>query len=241
MVAARDLAESGRVMLISGTSRGIGRTLAGYYSRGGFEVVGCSRRSVDLGLPRYRHFALDVSDERAVREMFFAIRKTYGRLDVLLNNAAINPAVAPVLLTPISSVEKTFRVNFLGTYLLSREAAKLMSRNRFGRIVNFSSMAAYHRVPGEAAYSASKAAVEAFTSVFAKEVYRQGITCNAIAPSAVPTELSAAVDKNALSDVLKRNAIPVFGTTDDVAAAVDCLIDDRSSAVTGQTIYLGGV
>lgn len=228
-------------LLISGTSRGIGRYLAEYYVQQGLRVFGCSRTKVDWSHPQYTHYALDVSDEPAVKAMFSDIRKTAGGLDAVINNAAVNPAIAPALLVPLESLRKTFDINVLGTFLLSREAAKLMMRKRFGRIINLSSMAAYHQVAGEAAYTASKAAVTALSRVLAKELAGQGITCNVLAPSAIPTELSAAVNPAALSEVLRRNAIPEMGTMADVSNAIDWLLKPESQAITGQVIYLGGV
>jgi 3-oxoacyl-[acyl-carrier protein] reductase len=227
--------------LISGTSRGIGKHLAEHYASKGHRVYGCSRSPIDWQHDRYTHFVLDVSDEDAVKTLLTKIRKDSGRLDVLINNAAINPAIAPAMLTPAVTVMKTLETNFLGTFLLSREAAKIMVQNRFGRIINMSSMAAYHHVAGEAAYTASKAAVTAFSRVFAKEVAGHGITCNILAPAAIPTELSAAVNAKALQQVLSRNAIPEMGDLADVSNAIDWLIRPESHAVTGQVIYLGGV
>jgi 3-oxoacyl-[acyl-carrier protein] reductase len=227
--------------LISGTSRGIGKHLAEHYASKGQRVYGCSRSPIDWQLEGYIHFALNVSDESAVKAMFAEIRKDGGRLDVLINNAAINPSIAPAMLTPAATMMKALEVNFLGTFLLSREAAKMMAQNKFGRIINMSSMAAYHHVAGEAAYTASKAAVVAFSRVFAKEVYGHGITCNVLAPAAIPTELSAAVNATALQGVLERNAIPTMGDVTDVSNAADWLIRPESHAVTGQVIYLGGV
>lgn len=227
--------------LISGTSRGIGKHLAEYYASKGYRVYGCSRSPIAWQHDRYTHFSLDVSDEGAVKAMFAGIRKESGRLDVLINNAAINPAVAPAMLTPVATLRMTLETNFIGTFLLSREAAKLMTKNRFGRIINMSSMAAYHHVAGETAYTASKAAVVAFSRVFAKEVYGHGITCNVLAPAAIPTELSAGVNAGALCEVLGRNAIPEMGDVTDVSNATDWLIRPESHAITGQVIYLGGV
>jgi len=230
-----------KVMLISGTSKGIGRHLAEHYLSRGFEVIGCSRNELKLDSSHYKHFSLSITNESAVTDMFSSIRQEYGRLDYLINNAAINPAISPALLTPLSTVRKTLEVNFLGSFLLSTEAVKLMMKNRFGRIVNFSSMAASHHVAGETAYTSSKAAIVAFSRIFAKEIYRFGITCNVVSPAAVPTELSAAVNEQALKEVLKRNAIPKFGTLEEVAHTIDYLIDDKSTAITGQTVHLGGV
>jgi len=227
------------VMLITGTRTGIGRYLAEYYVAKPFRVIGVSRGETDLRAENYRHFCLDVRDERTVKDMFSAVRATYRRLDILVNNAGVNP-VGPALLTPLHSAARAFETNCLGTFLLSREAAKLMSRNSFGRIINFSSMAVRHEVAGEAVYTATKAAVTAFSRVFAKEVYKLGITCNVVAPSAIDTTLSHAVDQHALREVLRRNAIPDYGRLSDISNSIDWLIRPESQAITGQVIFLGG-
>ncbi|MGE3975622.1 MAG: SDR family NAD(P)-dependent oxidoreductase [Bdellovibrionales bacterium] len=232
---------SGQVILITGTSRGIGKFLTQHYCQKNFQVIGVSRTAPDWKAPsNYTHHILDISNEKEVADLFKTLRTSFKRLDVLINNAAINPKIAPAMLMSMTDLVQTMSVNFFGTFLMSREAAKLMMRNQFGRIINLSSMAVKHEVAGEAAYTSSKAAVVAFTRVFSKEVYAQGITCNVVAPAAIETQMMAAVDKNALADVLKRNAIPEIGEFADVAAATDWLILKESQKITGQTIYLGG-
>jgi 3-oxoacyl-[acyl-carrier protein] reductase len=229
------------VILITGTSRGIGRYLAEYYCGKGHTVFGCARSEATLTHERYHHVKADVSSESDIKHIISQIRKTAFRLDVVINNAAVNPRITPVMLTPASSFEKAFSINLLGTFLVSREAAKLMLLKKFGRIINFSSMAAHHRVAGEAVYTATKAGIEAFTSVMAKEVYGHGITCNAVAPAAVDSDLSRAVNADALQEILARNAVPKLGRMEDISNAVDWLIRPESQAITGQVIYLGGV
>lgn len=229
------------VVLITGTSRGVGRHLAEHYLAAGARVVGCSRGEKDLiSHDNYLHLRADVGDEKSVAALFGEIRRQYGRLDVAINSAAINPTLSLALMTSFSAAEAALRINFLGTFLVSREAAKLMMRNKFGRIINLSSMAVRHEVPGEAIYTASKAAVNAFTRVFAKEVSSSGITCNVLAPAALPTDLMAAVDQKALLEILSRNAIPKIGNLEDVTAVTDWLIMRKTQSITGQIIYLGG-
>ena len=116
-----------------------------------------------------------------------------------------------------------------------------MTRNKFGRIINIGSMATRHEVAGEALYTSTKASINAFTRVLAKEVIRLGITVNVLAPSAIETDLSAVVNRDALMEVLNRNAIKNFGNFGDVSNSVDYLIKEENSAITGQVIYLGGV
>ncbi len=228
------------IILITGDRKGIGRYLSEYYLEKGMTVIGCSRSETNLKNKNYQHFCLDVSDEQAVKKMYSEIRHTYGRLDVLINNAGVNLSLAPILLLPYKSALRTVEVNLLGTFLMSREAAKIMMKNSFGRIINFSSMAVKHEVKGEAIYTASKSAIISFTRVMAKEVYGYNITCNIIAPSAIKTDLMDSIDKDALRDVLKRNAIQELCKTEDISNTIDWFIKTTSNSITGQIIYLGG-
>ena len=228
------------VILITGTRKGIGRYLAEYYVERGSQVIGCSRGQVDLRREGYQHFCLDVCNESEVKKMLRAVRKAYGRLDVLINNAGVNLSLAPMLLVSYESALKTMEINVLGTFLMSRESAKIMMKNSFGRIINVGSMAVRHEVKGEALYTASKAAIISFTRVIAKELYGHGITCNVIAPSAIQTALMETIDENSLNDILRRNAIPALGKMEDISNVIDWLIKPESQSITGQVIYLGG-
>ena len=229
------------IILITGDRKGIGRYLSEYYLEKGMTVIGCSRSETNLKNKNYQHFCLDVSDEQAVKKMYSEIRQTYGRLDVLINNAGVNLSLSPVLLVPYKSALRTIEINLLGTFLMSREAVRIMMKNSFGRIINFSSMAVKHEVKGEAIYTASKSAIISFTRVMAKEVYGYNITCNIIAPSAIKTDLMDSIDKDALRDVLKRNAIQELCKTEDISNTIDWFIKTTSNSITGQIVYLGGV
>jgi 3-oxoacyl-[acyl-carrier protein] reductase len=233
--------ELNKVMVISGTSRGIGYELALHYSKMGFNVIGCSRSKCNLKHKNYSHFEVDISDELQVKYFFKEIRSRYGRLDYLINNAAINSSLSLVTLVPFSSAEETLKINFLGTFLMSREALKIMMKNSFGRIVNFGSMAVKHEERGEAIYSASKAAVCTFTKILAKEVSKFGITCNIVSPSAIDTDLMKNINYEALKSVLDRNAITELGSFNDVINLIDWIISPKAATITGQNIYLGGV
>mgnify|MGYP001386067594 FL=1 len=228
------------VMLITGTRKGIGKYLAEYYSKKLYQVIGCSRGLIHYKLDNYQHFCLDISEESSVKKMFTEIRKKYGRLDVLINNAGVNYAHSPLLLVPYESALKTVEVNLLGTFLLSREAAKIMKKKSFGRIVNLGSMAVKHEVKGEAIYTASKAAIVSLTRVMAKEISSYGITCNTVSPAAIDTDFIKKINNNGLNEVLSRNAIPNVGSLNEVSNTIDWLINTESSAITGQSIYLGG-
>jgi 3-oxoacyl-[acyl-carrier protein] reductase len=230
-----------KVILITGTRKGIGKHLAEYYSIKGFHVIGCSRESADYSLPNYKHYSCDITKENQVKKMLRDIKKTRGHIDILINNAGVNLTLQSTLLVSYRNALKTVEINLLGTFLMCREVTKLMMKNSFGRIINFSSMAVKHELKGEAIYTASKAAIISFTRVLAKELYPIGITCNVISPSAIETDLMNGIGKNALKDVLSRNAVKTMGKMEDVSNAVDWLIKPESDAITGQVIYLGGV
>ena len=228
-------------ILITGTSRGIGHYLAAYYLNLGHQVIGCSRSKSAIENNQYKHFEIDLANENEILEMFKTIRKEYKSISVLINNAAINPAIIMAPLLPYETISNTFKVNVFATMMCTREAIKLMLKNKFGRIINLGSMASKHEVPGESLYTSTKSAINAYTRVVAKEVAKLGITVNVIAPSAIETELSNQINRDALNEVLSRNAINELGDFKDVSNIIDSLIKPESKAITGQLIYLGGV
>jgi len=228
------------VMLITGTRKGIGRYLAEYYAAKGYSVVGCSRSSIDWTIDGYEHFIADVSDETAIKTLFHRVRLRYGRLDYLLNNAGI-ASMNHVMLTPLNTVHNILNTNVIGTFLFCREAAKLMSKNKFGRIINFSTVATPLKLAGEAIYAASKAAVISLTEVMAREFAPFNITVNAIGPTPIDTDLIRSVPQKKMKQLLNRQAIVRMGTPQDVANVIDFYLKNESDFVTGQNLFLGGV
>jgi 3-oxoacyl-[acyl-carrier protein] reductase len=229
-----------KVAVITGTRKGIGRFLVDHYLDQGFRVAGCSRGPMGEKIANYRHYELDVADESAAIRMLNDVAGTWGRVDVLLNNAGI-ASMNHVLLTPLKTVEQIFSTNVFGTVLFAREAAKHMSKRKSGRIVNFATVATPLQLEGEAAYAASKAAVKSYTEIMARELAPFGITVNAVGPTPVDTDLIRGVPKNKMDALIARQAIARLGTCEDIANVIDFLVADSSDFITGQTIYLGGV
>jgi 3-oxoacyl-[acyl-carrier protein] reductase len=229
-----------RVILITGTSRGIGLEMAKRFLARGDFVCGCSRAPTALQHRRYAHFELDVSDEKAVVAMVRSVVRQHGRVDALLNNAGI-ASMNHALLTPAATAQRLFATNFHGTFLFCREVAKAMVRAKTGRIVNFTTVATPLRLEGESLYAASKAAVESFTEVLARELGPTGVTVNAVGPTPVPTDLVKNVPQAKMDALLARQAIRRFGTVADVINVVDFFLSPDSAFITGQVIYLGGV
>jgi 3-oxoacyl-[acyl-carrier protein] reductase len=229
-----------KVVLITGARKGIGRALAEHYASRGCHVIGCSRSPFEGELSNYRHFCLDVSDELAVRRMFSEIKKQERRLDVLINNAGV-ASMNHSLLTPMAAVNKIMNTNFTGTFLFCREAARLMQLNRYGRIVNFATVAVPLKLEGEAIYAASKAAVISLTQILAREFADFGVTVNAIGPAPIRTDLISGVSSEKLDALIERQAIKRYGELRDVIQVTDFLVHPASDFVTGQVIFLGGV
>jgi 3-oxoacyl-[acyl-carrier protein] reductase len=229
-----------RVVLVTGSRKGIGRYLAEHFLQQGMIVEGCSRGAPEWSAAGYTHHLLDVTDEAAVKTMLASIQKRHGRLDILINNAGV-ASLNHSLLTPLSTVEKLMATNFTGTFLVCREAAKLMRKHKFGRIVNFSTVAVPLRLEGEAIYAASKSAVTVYTQVLARELAEFGITCNVVAPTPIDTDLIRGVPKDKLDLILRQQPIKRLGRFEDVANVIDFFIRPESDFITGQVIVLGGL
>jgi len=172
--------------------------------------------------------------------MFSDIRKREGRLDVLISNAGV-ASMNHSLLTPLTTVNKIMQTNFVGTFLFCREAARLMQVNRYGRIVNFTTVAVPLKLEGEAIYAASKSAVISLTQILAREFAEFGITVNAVGPTPIKTDLLRGVPVEKLETVISRQAIKRYGETRDVIQVIEFFIDPASDFVTGQVIFLGGI
>ncbi|WP_279176960.1 SDR family NAD(P)-dependent oxidoreductase [Campylobacter insulaenigrae] len=239
-----------KIILITGTRKGIGKQLSEHYLSLGHVVCGCSRGSSSISHVNYRHFELDVSDEVKVVSMIRSIYKEFSHIDILLNNAGI-ASMNHVLTTPYKNVNNIFSTNVFGAFLFIREVAKIMSntyRKQYKRtqsmpfrIVNFTTVATPLRLEGEAIYAASKAALISLTQICAKELSEFGITINAIGPTPVPTDLIKNVPENKINALLNQQTIKRFGNFEDVLNVIDFFLDEKSNFITGQVIYLGGI
>lgn len=228
------------IILITGTSRGIGKYLAERFLESGNVVIGASRTESDIKSERYHHYICDITEEKQVTKMMSAIRKEFGYIDVLINNAGI-ASMNHFCLTPMDTARRVMNVNFFGTFLMTREATKLLRKSKNARIVNFSTVAVPLNLEGETIYAASKSAIESLTRTTAKELSGFGITVNAVGPVPVKTALIAGVPEDKIQNLLDHQAIRRFGEPCDVYNVIDFYLRPESNFITGQVVYLGGI
>lgn len=229
-----------RRIFITGTTKGIGKALSEHFLDKGDIVFGCGRSSSGIVHENYHHFNLDVTNPENIKNVFFQIRKMAGHLDTVINNAGIARMNA-FALTPLDTARKIMDVNYFGTFLCSQRAIGLLKKSKNPRIINFSTVAVPLNIEGEAAYAASKSAVESLTRIMAKELGGFGITCNAIGPSPIETDLIKGVQEDKIKRLIQSQAIKRMAKPGDVINLIEFLLRPESGMITGQTIYLGGI
>jgi 3-oxoacyl-[acyl-carrier protein] reductase len=240
----------GRTALITGAARGIGRATAVRLARdgakiainykGNTEAAAEAKRLVEQTGSTASLIRGDVSvDADAERVVKAALAFGEGRLDILVNNAGIT---RDNLLIRMSAEEwdAVLDLNLRGAFLVTKAAMRPMMKQRGGRIVNVSSVAGVAGNAGQANYAAAKAGLIGFTKTVAREMASRNITCNAVAPGFVPTDLTNALLKQMEETILKQIPLGRFGTVDDVAGAIAFLASDEAAYITGQVIVVDG-
>lgn len=229
-----------KIIIITGSRKGLGYALCNYFLSQGEIVYGCSRKKSTIEHPNYTHFSLDVADEQGVINMIHQIYKNHKRIDILINNAGA-ASMNHFLLTPYTTAQKLVNTNFMGTFLMCREVSKFMMKQNNGRIINFSTVAVPLNLEGELVYSSTKSAVEQLTRVLASEIGQSGVTVNAIGPTPISTDLIKNVPENKISELIQHQSIKRLGKFEDVLNVIQFFIRPESNFITGQVIYLGGI
>ncbi len=233
----------GKVVLISGTSRGLGYVIAEHFLENGATVIGLSRNEHKLENRNYHHVIVDIGDPQLIVDAFKRIGKTFSRIDIVVNNAAVLTSQYSLIL-PIKNAVDMVNVNLLGTFFVSRESAKLMKKNGHGRIINIGSMAASLEPMGDSIYAATKVAIQTLANVMAKEFASMNITCNTIGISAFDSDMLRSHTHKAqekINEIIKHLPVPRKAVAADVLNVIDFFASEESSYITSQTIYLGGI
>lgn len=239
----------GKVAIVTGASRGIGEAIARMFAANGAEVV-CASRKIDgvtsvaesIG-PSAIALAAHTGREEDCVELVRAAIGKFGKVDVLVNNAATNPYFGSMLDIEMGAWDKTFEVNTKGYFWMIREVARhLRERGAPGSIINMASIAGLAAAPLQGAYAMTKAAVISMTKTLACELAANAIRVNAIAPGFVDTKFAAAVLQNdaLLDEVLRRTPMKRYAKPDEIAGAALYLASDSASYLTGQAIVIDG-
>ncbi len=237
----------GKTAIVTGAARGIGLAIARALAAGGADLVLVDVLEDELqqaadsldGATSVRTFAVDVTDETAVEKMIDDVVEQTGRLDILVNNAGITRDDL-LLRMDADEWDLVLRVNLKGTFLMTKHAARTMVRQKAGRIVNLASVSGLVGNPGQANYSASKAGVVGFTRTVARELARKNITCNAVAPGFIDTEMTRVLPEKAKENALAAIPMKRMGRAEDVAKAVCFLASDDAAYVTGHVLPVDG-
>ena len=238
---------SGKVALVTGASRGIGKAIAMSLGELGAEVIvnysasDASAEEVvksinEKGGSSYK-LKFDVSDEESVNKAVNQIIRDSGKIDILINNAGITRD-GLLMRMKVSQWDDVLNTNLKGVFLCTKNVSKFMMKQRSGNIINITSIVGLIGNPGQANYAASKAGVIGFTKTCAKEFASRGIKVNAIAPGFIETEMTENLKTD---DLLKMIPLGKLGTADQIASLVNFLVSsDASEYITGQTISIDG-
>ena len=240
---------SGKIALITGSSQGIGRATAERLAQSGADIVINYRSKASAAAEvkanieemgrRCIAIQADVSQEEDVFRLFSEANETLGPITVLVNNAGTTRDKL-ILQMSLTDFEYVVDTNLRSVFLCTKAALRGMMKARWGRIVNISSPAGLMGTAGQANYSASKAAIVAFTISTAREMASRNITANAIAPGFIPTELTSSLTELQRKFLLDNTPVGRFGAPEEIAAAINFLCSPEASYITGQILSVDG-
>ncbi|CAH8380976.1 unnamed protein product [Eruca vesicaria subsp. sativa] len=247
---------AGRVAIVTGSSRGIGRAIAIHLAQLGAKVViNYTTRSTEAdqvaaeinssagSTPLAVVFRADISDSSQVESLFNVAEKSFNSpVHILVNSAGIvDPNYPTIANTPVEDFDRIFRVNTRGSFLCCKEAAKRLKRGGGGRIILLTSSLTEALIPGQGAYTASKAAVETMVKILAKELKGSGITANCVSPGPVATEMFfSGKSEETVRSIIERSPFGRLGETRDIASVVGFLASDGGEWINGQVIVANG-
>ena len=228
-------------IFVSGASRGIGKEIAINFAKKGFNVVGTSRSDFDfnLDLDNLKPIKLDITNRDDVHDCFDWLKSKNLLPDILVNNAGITSDQLFIRMKD-EEWDNVIETNLTGTFNLSKVFIKNMIKNKFGRIINITSISCLMGNPGQVNYSSSKAALTGFTKSLAKEVGSRNITVNSVAPGYIETDMTSFLEDETRMNIIKNIPLGRIGKVDDVSELVMFLASDEASYITGQTISVDG-
>ena len=239
---------SGRIALITGASQGIGRACALKLAASGATVAVAARnqeklaelvQQIEASRGKASAFPLDVADEEQIKTAFKSALGQLGRIDILINNAGITRDQL-VMRMKRSDWDAVLNTNLTSAYLCIQQAIGSMLKQRWGRIINVTSVFGQMGQAGQANYASSKAGLIGLTMAIAREVGSRNITCNAVAPGFIETAMTSSFSEDFKQNALKNIPLGRIGTPEDVANAVAFLASDEASYITGHVLSVNG-
>ncbi len=239
---------AGKVAIVTGASRGIGRAIALRLAREGADLVVTATTietarntaaEIEVLGRKALALAVDVADSASVDAMFGSVIEAFGKVDILVNNAGITKD-GLLLRMKDADWDSVIDVNLKGAFNCTREAAKLMAKARSGRIVNISSVVGEMGNAGQINYCASKAGMIGLTKSAARELAKRGITVNAVTPGFIETDMTAGLSEKVREGLLQQIPLDRLGTPDDVASAVLFLVSSMGDYITGHVLSVNG-
>jgi len=232
---------SEEIVFISGASRGIGTAIAEHFANKGHKVIGTSRSNFtfDSDNSNLIPLSLDITNRDSVNECMNYLKENNLTPSILINNAGITSDQL-FLRMKDEDWDNVIATNLTGTFNLTKALIKGMIKNRYGRIINISSVSGLMGNPGQVNYSSAKAGLSGFTKSLAKEVGSRGITVNSIAPGFIETDMTSYLDENAKEKLTQDIPLKRLGSVNDIAELAIFLASDESSYITGQTISVDG-
>lgn len=224
------------IMIITGTSRGIGKGIAEFYSAQGYTVIGCSRSESTIKSDSYNHYQVDLTNETEVLKFVREIRSRFKKVDVLICNVGLIKSALYMGITNGELLNSFIQTNFVSAFYICREISKLMLLRKTGRIINIASTMTSLHEPGTSAYSSTKSALIELTKVMARELSTQGITCNVVSPSMVETESHSEMGKDWEEKMLSVQTLPRKVSIEELCNIISFYISPFSSCITGQVI-----
>ena len=229
-----------KIVLVTGSSRGVGRQIAQHFVDGGATVIGFARGESSITHERHHHVKVNLADVQAIQAAFSTVRKLVPRIDIVINNAAVLTSQYAMIMPP-GAAQAMVNVNLLAPFMVSREAAKLMRKNQWGRIINIGSMAASLEPIGDSIYAACKAGLSTLANVMAKEFGPMNVTCNTLGITAIDSDMLSQLPRDKIEAIIATLPVPRFATIDDILNVIDFFAAERSAYITAQTVFLGGV
>ena len=224
-------------VIVTGASKGLGESICTRLRKGGFRIIGISRTRPKIEIDEW--FEADVSNSDELAIIAKQIRRSKQNVFALINAAGI-ASMNLSLMTDKETTKRIIEVNLLGTIYSCQSFAPLLVRGQEGRIINFSTIAVSLALQGEAIYSASKAAVETFSTTLARELSQFNITVNTIAPGPVKTDLISGVPEKKIAKIIEQQIIRKYCSRDDVADIVELLLSQKADKITGEVLNVGG-